>query len=431
MRAIASKLGVAEHRSAHRESVAHDILDRSNEDVAGLIESHRHENPCLKRATRVRANVTRADLVDRRPAPGPSLAEHLSHQLHTGSDDPRTLVFAEWIVWNLDAHGYLREDLADLGARAGADVSDLEKALAVVQSLEPTGVGARSLQECLLLQLKAQPDPDPVALELVEGHLTALAEKRYDDLALLLRQPRERVEQAVREIRRLEPRPGRAFGNGPVQMVRPEVAIEKFGDGYQVIMHNYPVLPIRVSRQRWAEAAVAAGETRRYLASRLRAAGHMVTALAWQRETVRNVVQSIIRRQPDFLEHGPDHMRPLLLRHVARDIGVHKSTVSRTIAHRYVDTPHGVFPLRSFFTNRLPGDPAGVVSSMTARKRIRDTVDAEDRTRPLADRQIAQILEIAGIRISRRTVVKYREQLGIAAAPLRRTVSTYVGGRAW
>src|SRR5262249_51510092 len=137
----------------------------------------------------------------------------------------------------------------------------------------------------------------------------------------------------------------------------------------------------------------------------------------------RMVVESIARRQPHLLEHGPHHLRPLLLRHVARDIGVHESTVSRAIAHRYVATPHGVFPLRSFFTNRLPGDPAGVVSSMVARKRIRDAVEAEDRTRPLADSQIAHILEMAGIRIARRTVMKYREQLGIAAAPLRRTVS--------
>jgi RNA polymerase sigma-54 factor len=165
------------------------------------------------------------------------------------------------------------------------------------------------------------------------------------------------------------------------------------------------------------------GETRRYLGERLRAASWLITALERRRHTVRGVVQSIVRRQPDFLAHGPAYLRPLSLRQVATDVGVHESTVSRAVAHRYVDTPHGVFALRTFFSNRLPGDPAGVVSSLAARQRIREIVAAEDPACPLADGKIARALATAGIRIARRTVVKYRDLLGIAPAPTRRSLT--------
>jgi RNA polymerase sigma-54 factor len=292
-----------------------------------------------------------------------------------------------------------------------------------VQSLDPIGVGARSLQECLLLQLRAQADPDPVAIRLVEAYLPGLSEKRFDDLARKLEQSPERIMQALADIRRLEPRPGRAFGNAPTPTVRPDVAIEKLGDDYCVVMHDDDVPHVRVSSQRWAEPGLAESAARANLPDQLHAAGRVLTALERRRQTVRGVVQSIVRRQRGFLEHGPDHLRPLSLREVADDISVHESTVSRTAAHRYVDTPHGVFPLRSFFTNRLPGDPAGVVSSLAARQRIRETVEAEDPSCPLADGQIARMLETVGIRIARRTVVKYRELLGIARAPLRRSLN--------
>jgi RNA polymerase sigma-54 factor len=274
------------------------------------------------------------DLVDRLPAPEGSLAEHLSHQLRMGSHDPRIIALADWIIWNLDPHGYLREDLSALGTLAGAEVADLERALTVVQSLDPTGVGARSLQECLLLQLRAQVDPDPLTIHLVEAHLTALAEKRYVDLGRTLDETPQRIAQALAEIRRLEPRPGRPFGGAPAQTVRTDVAIEKSSDGYQVVMRDGGLPHVQVSRERWAEVAAARGEVRSYLANRLNEASWLVTAIERRRQTVRNVVESIVRRQPDFLEHGPEGLRPLSLRQVASDVGVHESTVSRAVAHR-------------------------------------------------------------------------------------------------
>jgi RNA polymerase sigma-54 factor len=419
-----SRLQHLDSRPPFRGVPASDVLEQSPEEVAALVHRYQDETLCIKRTTRIRrVGPVATAQVDLLPAPRASLTEHLSRQLCMGRHDARMLDLAGWIIWNLDPDGYLREDLCRLASMAGAGVTELEQALVLVQSLDPTGAGARSLEECLLLQLRAQVDPDPLAIRLVDGNLKALAERHYDDLARALGQSTDRIMQALAAIRRLEPRPGRPFGDAPAQTVRPEAVIEKVGDDYRVVLHGDDVPRVRVSQQRWAEAVAEKGETRAYLAQDLQAATWLVSALERRRHTVRGVVESIVRRQPDFLEHGPAHLRPLSLQRVATDIGVHESTVSRSIAHRYVDTPHGVFPLRSFFTNRLPGDPAGVVSPLAARHRIREIVAAEDPACPLADGKIAGALAAAGIRIARRTVVKYRDLLGIAPAPIRRSLT--------
>jgi RNA polymerase sigma-54 factor len=410
--------------------LASDVLERSNEEVAALIGHHEDANPCIKRVTRVRRQApSTSQLIDRLPAPNASLAEHLGHQLATEVGDPRMLGLALWVVGNLDPDGYLRDNLAELASLAGCSLSELQEALVLVQSLDPIGVGARSLRECLLLQLRARIDADPVAVQLVDDHLEALSQRRYGDLARVLGQPVDRVLRAVATIRRLEPRPGRPFGDAPAPAVRPEVAIERAVDGYRVIVRDEDVPRLRVSRPRWVEAAMAPPETRGYLVHRIRAASLLVTALERRRQTLHGVVESIIRRQPDFLEHGPSRLRPLSLRQVALDVGVHESTVSRAVAHRYVDTPHGVLPLRSFFTNGLPGDPAGVVSALAARLRIRELIEAEDPVRPLADRKIALALAAVGIRVARRTVMKYREILGIAPASRRKALAVALAVR--
>src|SRR5262245_21217185 len=207
-----------------------DVLERSNEELTALIQHHQDVNLCIKRANRIRrAGPVVGDRVDRLPGPDDSLAEHLCRQLRLGRHDPKLQKLAEWIIWNLDPDGYLRSGLAPI-AVPGTDIAQLSKALALVQTLEPTGVGARTLSECLLLQLHAQPNPDAIAVELVDGHLKALSEKRYDDLAHVLHCSTERIMQALAIIRRLEPRPGRQFGAPSAQTVRPEVTIERVGD---------------------------------------------------------------------------------------------------------------------------------------------------------------------------------------------------------
>ena len=395
------------------------LAQPDKEELAQAVHPNLDASPSTRRVTRIRRTwpVVAAE-VDRLPAPAACLAEDLCHQLRMRVCSPRRQDLAQWIIWNLDADGYLREDLRPFAAMAGATVTEIEESLAIVQALEPTGVGARSLDECLLLQLRAQVDPDPVAIQLVRGHLKALAEKRYDEIAQRLQEPVDRIMRALAAIRLLEPRPARPFGGVPAQTVNPVVRIMKVDGVYRVELPDDAAPEPRVNHRRSAEAAAECGES-----SRLRRASWLLSSLERRRHTLRGIGESIVRRQPDFLDHGVSGLRPLFLREVAVDIGVHESTVSRAVAHRYVDTPHGVFPLRFFFTNRLPADPAGVVSPQAARQRIREIVDGEDPARPLADGKIACALAATGIRIARRTVVKYRDLLGIAAAPLRRSLA--------
>jgi RNA polymerase sigma-54 factor len=363
-----------------------------------------------------------SDTVEHLPAAEPSLAEHLSRQLRQATQDAPTLDMSEWIVWNLAPDGYLRDDLGELARSIGVATAALERALMIVQSLDPAGVGARSLRECLLLQLRAQDRPDAIATRLVDRHLKAVSEKRYAELARALGVPLLRITDAIAAIRRLDPRPARQFGT-PAQTIRPEALIEKVGDDYQVVLGNEDRPRVATSRRAWAAAVRERGDRRTYLAHRLRRSSQLVTAAELRRETLAGVIACIVRYQRDFLDHGPSHLRTLALRQAARDIGVHDSTVSRAVAHRYVETPHGLFPLRFFFTTGIPGDPAGLVSGTAIRARIRDLVRGEDRACPLSDVRIAHELATTGAKISRRTVVKYRALLGIPPSALRRSMS--------
>jgi RNA polymerase sigma-54 factor len=393
----------------------------SDHEVAAAIQRYEDEKPSSGRGYRIRRKgpVVSA-LIDRLPGAPDSLADHLARQARLTVRPSRMLELVEWLIGNLDADGYLREDLGRLATPVGATVAEIEDALATVQSLEPVGVGARSLAECLLLQLRAQDELDTVAIRLVESHLRPLAEKRYADLARTLDHPVERIMRSLETIRRLEPRPARPFVDVPAQTICPDVTIAKTGDDYRVILGDDGIPDVRVSTRAWREAASQRGDARSYLAHDLRRAGWLITALERRRHTLRGIAHSIVRHQLAFLEHGPGRLRPLSFRQVAQELRVHESTVSRAVAYRYVDTPLGVFPLRFFFSDRLPADPEGAIAPAAARHRIREIVESEDPTCPLADGEIVRELAATGIRIARRTVVKYREVLGIPSIAARR-----------
>ena len=399
------------------------VATRAKELPGPAEEVHRNGSAAARSSTRVRRHgpVVSTE-VDRLPGAPQSLAEHLSGQVRVMPLAFRTGALAEWIIGNLDADGYLRDDLGRLASMVSATLDEMQEALAVVQALEPAGVGARSLGECLLLQLRANGNRDLVAEQMVTEQLKALADKRYEDVARALMQPIDCIMRALATIRLLEPRPGRPFDAVPAQAVRPEATILKAGDAYRVVLRGESEPAVRVTIPRSTAASAERGEARQYLAHRVERASRIVTAVELGRSTIQGVVESIAHRQPGFLEHGVAQLRPLSLRQVADDVGVHDSTVSRTVAHRYIDTPHGIFPLRFFFTNRLPADPDGVVSSAAVRQRIREMVGAEDPAHPLLDVDIAEALSARGMPIARRTVVKYRDQLGIARAQARRSI---------
>jgi len=416
--ATAPRQHLEQHQHAsYRQLLVSDVLERSSEELASLIEQHLMDNPCLRVPRRARAAVDARALVERLAAPPDSLPEHLLAQLRLRGVNTRERALAAWLIGNLERDGYLREPLDDLAARVGATLAELERALGLVQSLEPVGVGARSLAECLLLQLQAQASGDAVAIQIVRGHLKLLATGREVEMAARLDVSMERVRAAIQAIRRLEPRPGRPFGAAaPAQAVRPELTIARLADGYAVVVPEDDELPsLRGDR------AAGAGPPGEPLAKEWRRASCLIDALAQRRRTLRLVGEAIVARQRPFLDEGPAHLRPLALAEVAEATGLHPSTVSRAVANRYVDTPHGILPLRRLFATALPRDTERELSPARVQERIRALVAAEDPRAPRTDGELTGALADEGILLARRTVAKYREALGIAPAWRRRS----------
>ena len=378
---------------------------------------------------------------DRRAAAG-SLQDHLRAQIvgmRLGDDDRAAL---EVLLESLDGDGYLADPLEEIAERLadmlGPDREEardeldarLRCALQWLQSLEPTGVGARTLAECLQLQLRTQP-PGPareLAMTLCELHLELLARRDMRRLTALTGADEDLVRQAQALITACEPKPGRPFGGAEAAVVVPDVIVRKTGRGLSVTL-NPDVMPkLRINDiyahairgQRGNGAAAAAGQPT--LSSRLQEARWFVKNIQQRFDTILRVSKAIVERQKSFFTHGAIAMKPLVLREIADELGLHESTISRVTTAKYMATPHGTFELKYFFGSSLNTEAGGNASSTAVRALIQQFVTAEDPAKPLSDSQISDMLEEQGIQVARRTVAKYREALKIAPASLRKNM---------
>jgi RNA polymerase sigma-54 factor len=342
-----------------------------------------------------------------------SLAEHLEEQLRMATDDDRARAIGVEIIGNIDEDGYLQADLEELAARTGAPREEVERLLALVQSFDPPGVGARTIQECLLLQLRADPLPDPVAIEIVGEHFEALERRRFPDIAKALRLSLERVMEAVEEIQALEPKPGRRFAPSDTRYITPDVFVHKTGDDYTVVLNEDGVPRLRVNSLYRSLLRGGAPDARQYVEQKLRSALWLIKSVHQRQRTLYRVTESIVKFQREFLDRGLASLRPLSLRDVGEDIGMHESTISRVTTNKYVQTPQGLFELKYFFHSGIATGHGEMVSSLSVKKMIADLLAEEDTAKPLSDQEIAQVLKGRGLIIARRTVAKYREELGI------------------
>ncbi|HEY7655039.1 MAG TPA: RNA polymerase factor sigma-54 [Methylomirabilota bacterium] len=349
-----------------------------------------------------------------------SLADHLLEQLRDAARDGQIRLAGEAIIGNLDDNGYLRIDLSEIVGATATALETVERALALVQTFDPPGVAARSLGECLSLQLRAATDIDPVAVAIVEHHCQDLAHCRYERLARLLQVPTSRVLTAADRIRGLDPKPGRAFGAVDVRPVKPEIVVEKVDGEWAVRLDDRGLPLLRVARPFHAEGEAVSPEERRFIAERRQAARWFIEAIEHRRHTLRSVVETIVRFQRDFFDRGPEHLRPLVLRRVAEEISIHESTVSRAISGKYVDTPHGVFALKHFFPPGVPGPTGDLVATYAVKTELRSLVAGEDRGRPLTDFALVVALRERGFVVARRTVAKYRDELAIPTCQQRK-----------
>jgi RNA polymerase sigma-54 factor len=372
--------------------------------------------------------VSAADDDEKRPAlentlvRSTSLTEHLIWQLRLSGLDLIEESVAALIIGNMDKDGYLMVAIEDIAFQSGQDFDVVERVLQRIQELDPPGVGGRDLRECLLLQMRARGDQECLAAHIVRDHLDLLESKRYDKIGKELGAPIDEVVAAATYIGTLEPKPGRNFGEGDVRYITPDVYVQKIGDELVVTLNDEGMPRLRVSNfYRRVLGDQDTGDAKRYIQDKMRAAAWLIKSIQQRQRTLYLVTSSIVRFQREFFEHGISQLKPLVLKDVAMDIGMHESTVSRATANKYVHTPQGTFELKFFFTSSLQGSDGDEVSAESVKERIREIINQEDPRRPFSDQHIAKMLEAEHhVEIARRTVAKYREMMGVLPSSKRR-----------
>ncbi len=350
-----------------------------------------------------------------------SLSSHLSWQLSLETASDPVVAAAGILIGNLDDAGYLTVTLDEIAAEAGVSAEEAAAALHLVQRFDPAGVAARDLRECMLLQLLHR-GVAGVAFQIVQDHMPLLESKDWRGLAKVLGRPQSHVDTAVEVIKKLDPRPGHRYSTEGARVVEPDVAFVKVDDGYLVLMNDEDVPQLRLSRQyrHLLERDGASKEVRNYVKERYSSALQLMRNIEQRKQTILKVCQTIVARQTAFLDQGLDSLRPMMIKEVAEEVGVHPSTVSRAVASKYAHTPQGVFELRSFFSEAVQGPAGGSTSLLNLKRKVKKLIEEEDRARPLTDDHITRILQSQGILVTRRTVAKYREDMKIPSTHQRR-----------
>jgi len=354
-----------------------------------------------------------------------SLEEYLLWQLGLSQINEGERALGELIIGNLDDDGYLRVSLDEVATTAGVPVQQAEKVLNLIQDFDPPGVGARALKECLLIQVRQLGLQGSLVETLLRDYLPELETRRYPILAKRLGVSLEEVCHAAKVIEGLEPKPGRPFFTPTQQVVIPDIFVVKTEEGYQVVLSEDGLPRLRVSpyyRRLLSESNDKKDATRTYLEERLRSALWVIKSIEQRNRTICRVAESIVKFQRDFFEKGVGDLKPLVLKQVAEDIGMHESTISRATTNKYLSCPHGLFELKYFFTTAIPkSGEGGELSSSTVRELLRKMVAEEDPKQPLTDQEIvARLHQVYQIEIARRTIAKYRTELRLPPANKRK-----------
>jgi RNA polymerase sigma-54 factor len=358
-----------------------------------------------------------------------SLSDHLLWQLSLQTDDERVKQIGSAIIGNLDDDGYLVASVEEIAAMGDWPVADVEKALQHVQTFDPIGVAARDLQECLWLQIRHLGLEGTPSEKIVTEHLRLLQNHQVPEIARKLGMPIEELKQHIEIIRNLDPKPGSRYNPSQSQYVIPDVYVVKVEDQYVAMLNEEGLPQLRISpvyRRLLDKSGQAggeeAGETRAYVKDKFRSALWLIKSVDQRQKTIHKVATSIINFQREFLDHGIEYLRPLVLRDVANDIGMHESTVSRVVNNKYMHTPQGVFEMKYFFHSGISSSYGESVSSVTIKQRIRKIIENEDPRKPLSDSKIVSILQKEGLMLARRTIAKYREELKIPTSNQRKVL---------
>ena len=354
-----------------------------------------------------------------------SLSDHLLWQLSMQTDDVQLRDIGEAIIGNLNDDGQLVATIDEIASMGSWSTADVERGLSLVQSFDPIGVAARDLQECLALQLRHLGLGGSPAETVVTEHLRLLQNHQIQELSRKMAMSIEDLKEHIEIIRHLDPKPGARYNPSQSQYVIPDVYVMKVEEEYVAVLNEDGLPQLRISpvyRRLLDKGGENTDETRNYVKDKFRSALWLIKSVEQRQRTIHKVATSIIQFQREFLDHGIEFLRPLVLRDVANDIGMHESTVSRVVTNKYMHTPQGVFELKYFFHSGIASQFGEAVSSVTIKQRIRKIIEQEDPHKPLSDSKIVAILQGEGLELARRTIAKYREELKIPTSNQRKVL---------
>jgi RNA polymerase sigma-54 factor len=356
------------------------------------------------------------------PTYTPSLQEHLLRQLSLSSCTPSVYKIGQFIIGNIDENGYLHTTVEEIQQILGASIIDIKKALDLIHSFDPPGVGAENLKDCLIIQLRLKNKENSLAAKIVNNYLTDLEKKKYEHLARVFKVNTEQIEEAVKEIAALEPKPGRPFAASTNSYIKPDIILQKQQEKYEIILNDeeLPTLQISARYKRLLQDEKILKNAKIYLKKQLDSAIWLIKAVVQRQSTLVKVARFLVDLQKDFLDKGEKYLHPLTVEQIAKSIKRDKSTVSRVIANKYMQTPFGIFALREFLSPGIKLKEGRVISTKNIKSQIRDLIKAESPEHPLTDEKITEILRARNLPIARRTCAKYREQLKILPAGLRK-----------
>ena len=357
----------------------------------------------------------------------PSLADHLEWQIHMNQVDEEVCDAATSVIGNLDADGRLNATNEEIAAMGGWTEDKVEEARQAVMRLDPVGCGARDVRECLLVQVEVLGESDRLAAKLISEHLPELQQHKLPHLAKQIGSDVDTLLAELQFIRTLDPYPGRRHSSEEPILISPEIYIEKLDeDDTEYVIYfaddGSPRLRVSQQYQHMLGQTDVSNETKSFIREKMRSAVDLLRNIEHRRQTIYRVVESIVHRQREFLDHGVQHIKPMMLKDIAEDIGMHLSTVSRVVNRKYAHTPQGVIELRRFFTEGMLNEEGEEISTRIIKLKIKKLIEEEDSHNPITDDQVVKILAKDGIKLSRRTVAKYRDQMQIPGSRERRAV---------
>jgi RNA polymerase sigma-54 factor len=354
-----------------------------------------------------------------------SLNDHLLWQLLMTHPEEEEERIGSLIIGNLNRDGYLDVTVEELAEAGGIAVERVEAVLELIQSFDPVGVAARNLSECLLIQARHLGVDTPEVVQIISDHMNHLENKNYKAIARALKIKFDDVIASVNVIRGLEPRPGRPFSDEPPHYIVPDIYVYKIDDEFVIMLNDDGMPKLRVNslfKKSISKGEKLNGDAETYIQDKIRSAAWLIKSIHQRQKTVYRVMESILRYQRDFFERGIAHLKPMVLRDVAQDIGMHESTVSRVTTNKYAYTPQGLFELKYFFNSSIKRSFGGEIASASVQQKIKDIIAQENPQKPLSDDKIAKILKESDIHIARRTVAKYREILGVLPSNKRKQI---------